>query len=682
MSKNLGNIPNRLGLNHGKKASKVTKSSSTPFQRIQDKIKELERSLEKQRNQNEKIQDNVKGFEQRLEEQYDQSEKMQDEMKDLKQCLEEQFNRNEKIQDTTKELELALGEQYNQNEKMQDKIKDLERCLEEQHDQSGKIQDVTKELERALGEQYNQNEKMQDKIKDLERRLEEQHDQSGKIQDATKELERALQEHYNQNEKMQDKIKDLERRLEEQYNQNEMIQKTRDQRFEYCNGKIEKLDESVQNLTNWTSQLKDRIDEDVERRYQETDNINTMHNVQRTMQKVLATVMEQQHKHIADMIEFQTQLPDMIQRELSIQRPFNPEPLLIIKNGFADENGRLACANSTTDCAGYITYWRDLYIQKIRSDAIGQSPGQQSSQLLQIQYISAPQVAPSSERQQSGAPLQDREIDRCPGQQQSGAPPQDQDTTYPHSQKQQQIDASSPNLPMQLDAQPFPAAQSQQPVLNPHPKQGVPPNRGRIQQRLLDSVCGNCGQSGHELKWCKGPVNKDRFIDGCPKCNSSRHTYVQCSMAATNNSPLRHFLLRSRNNKPPLIYPKDSRNEEYWQFELRSARNEKVEPRRPWTVDFSKQFQINNPRYWENESFHESVIVDPAWENKYSPPPYQGGSTDGKLDKPTSTPGEFYDRRAGENSPTCSRSRSPHRKLDGYPANRRDRSEASGVHLS
>ncbi|TGO13613.1 hypothetical protein BTUL_0066g00020 [Botrytis tulipae] len=330
MSKDLGDVSNRLGLNYGNKASKVTKSSSTPFQRIQDKIKELERSLKKQRNQNEKIQDNVKGFEQRLEEQYDQNEKMQDEMKDLKQRLEEQYDQDEKIQDTTKKLELALEEQYNQN---------------------------------------------------------------GKMQDATKELERALQEHYNQSEKMQDKIKDLERRLEEQYYQKEMIQKTRDQRFEYYNGKIEKLDESVQNLTNWTSQLKDRIDEDVQRRYQETDTLDTM-------QKVLATVMEQQHKHISDMIEFQTRLPDLIQTELSMQRTFNPEPLL------------------------------------------GRNPGQYG-QLLQIQNITTPQVAPSSERQQSGAPSQDREVvqsqevDRCPGQQQFGAPPQDQDTPYPYPQKQQ-----------------------------------------------------------------------------------------------------------------------------------------------------------------------------------------------------------------------------------------------------
>ncbi|TGO37855.1 hypothetical protein BHYA_0087g00130 [Botrytis hyacinthi] len=459
MSKDLGNVPNRLGLNYGNKASKVNKSSSTPFQRIQDKIKELERSLEKQRNQNGKIQDKVKGFEQRLEEQYDQNEKMQDEMKDLKQRLEEQSNRNEKIQDTTKELELALEEQYNQNEKMQDKIKNLER------------------------------------------------------------------------------------RLEGQYYQNEMIQKTRDQRFEYHNGKIEKLDESVQKLTNWTSQLKDRVDEDVQKRYQETDTLNTMQSVQHAMKQVLATVMEQQHKHISDMIEFQTQLPDMIQRELSIQKTFNTEPLLD-----RDPN---------------------VYAKPTH------------------------------------------------------ASPQDQETPYPHPQKQQQIDAPSPNLAMQLDAQPSPAVISQQLIFNLHPNK-------------------ECVQIG------------DVFNNNCSTAN----------------------------NKPPLRYPKDFRNEEYWQFELRLAKNEKIEPRRPWSVDFSKQFQINNPRCWENESCYEIVIVDPAWENKKSPPPFQGDLTDGKLDKPTSTLGQSYDRRAGDNSPTSSRSSSPHRQLDRYPANRRDRSEASGVYPS
>ncbi|TGO59815.1 hypothetical protein BOTNAR_0156g00170 [Botryotinia narcissicola] len=44
-----------------------------------------------------------------------------------------------------------------------------------------------------------------------------------------------------------------------------------------------------------------------------------------------------------------------------------------------------------------VTCWRDLYIQKIRSDSIGQPPGQQSVQLIQIQDATTPQVAPFSE---------------------------------------------------------------------------------------------------------------------------------------------------------------------------------------------------------------------------------------------------------------------------------------------
>ncbi|KAF7861641.1 uncharacterized protein EAF02_010595 [Botrytis sinoallii] len=223
MSKGLGNVPNRLGLNYGNKASKVKKSSSSPFQRMQDKIKGLERRLE---------------------------------------------------------------EQCNQNEKKEDKVKELEKRLEEQ---------------------YNQNEKKEDKMKELEQRPEEQH---------------------NQNKKIQDKVEELERRLKEQNDRNETMQKTRDQKFEYYNGQIEKLDESVQKLTNWTSQLKARIDEDIQRQDRENEALNTMQNVQHAMQKVLATVMEQQHKHISDMIAFQTQLPDIIRGELAIQKAFNPEPLL------------------------------------------------------------------------------------------------------------------------------------------------------------------------------------------------------------------------------------------------------------------------------------------------------------------------------------------------------------------
>ncbi|TGO24654.1 hypothetical protein BPAE_0098g00450 [Botrytis paeoniae] len=191
-----------------------------------------------------------------------------------------------------------------------------------------KMQDKTKDLERRLEEQYNQNEKMQDKTKELQRRLEEQYNQNGKIQDKIKGLERRSEEQYDENEKMQDRMKDLERCLEEQNDRNETIQKTRDQKFQYYNGQIEKLNESVQKLTNWTSQLKDCIAEDIQRQYREREAQNKMQDVQHAMQKILATIMEQQHKHISDMIEFQTQLPDMIRGELSIQQAPSLEPLL------------------------------------------------------------------------------------------------------------------------------------------------------------------------------------------------------------------------------------------------------------------------------------------------------------------------------------------------------------------
>ncbi|KAF5872266.1 uncharacterized protein Bfra_005622 [Botrytis fragariae] len=344
MSKGPGHVSNRLGLNYGNKARKVIKSPLPPIHKMQDKTKELERRLE---------------------------------------------------------------EPYNQNGKIQDKVKDLERRIEEQYDQDGKIQDKTKELERLLEKQHNQNEKMRDEMKDLERSLEEQNDR---------------------NEKMQDKMKDLERFLEEQNDRNETIQKTRDQKFQYYNGQIEKLDESVQKLTNWTSQLKDCIAEDIQRQYREREAQNKMQDVQQAMQKILATIMEQQHKHISDMIEFQTQLPDMIRGEISLQQASSLEPLLgkdpdvdakstqyeqddatytkktktRTKARFkrededrSDESDRssredlqikmadlLAQIQSLT---AHVRYRRDLYAQKIRSDLVSQSLGQQSDQLSQDQ---------------------------------------------------------------------------------------------------------------------------------------------------------------------------------------------------------------------------------------------------------------------------------------------------------
>ncbi|TEY73305.1 hypothetical protein BOTCAL_0080g00330 [Botryotinia calthae] len=142
-----------------------------------------------------------------------------------------------------------------------------------------------------------------------------------KMQDKIKELERRLEEQFNQGEKMQDNIKGLERRLEEQFNQkeqcnqNESIPKTRDQKSEYCNSQTKKLDETVKKLATLASQLKDRIDEDSQRQDREREAQDKIQDVQSAMQKILATIMEQQHKHISDMIEFQIQLPAMTRGE-------------------------------------------------------------------------------------------------------------------------------------------------------------------------------------------------------------------------------------------------------------------------------------------------------------------------------------------------------------------------------
>ncbi|TGO87203.1 hypothetical protein BPOR_0242g00010 [Botrytis porri] len=270
MSKGLGHVPNRLGLNYGNKASKVRKPPPSPI----------------------KMQDKTKGLDRRLKEQHNQDRKTQDKVKDLKRHLEEQRNQHEKMQNEIKESERRLEEQYNQNGKTQDKVKDFERRLEEQ---------------------YNQNEKMQNEINYLRQRLEEQ---------------------YDQIEKIQDKTKDLERRLEEQRDQNETMQETRDQKLQYYNDQIEKLDESVQKLMSWTSQLKDSIAEDIERQHREREAQDKMQDVQHAMQKILATIMEQQHKHISDMIEFQTQLPNMIRGELSLQQASSLEPWLGRDPGF------------------------------------------------------------------------------------------------------------------------------------------------------------------------------------------------------------------------------------------------------------------------------------------------------------------------------------------------------------
>ncbi|KAF7947495.1 hypothetical protein EAE96_008582 [Botrytis aclada] len=141
-----------------------------------------------------------------------------------------------------------------------------------------------------------------------------------KMEDKLGILERHLWRQNHQNLKTNVEIKTLARCLKEQCDQNETRQKTQDQKLEYYDGQVKKLDESVQKLVNEISQLKGCIAEDIQRQYQDREALNNLQDVQFKMKNILSNIMEQQHSHLSSMIEFQTQLPDFIQRELSLQR--------------------------------------------------------------------------------------------------------------------------------------------------------------------------------------------------------------------------------------------------------------------------------------------------------------------------------------------------------------------------
>ncbi|KAJ8067722.1 hypothetical protein OCU04_003327 [Sclerotinia nivalis] len=164
-----------------------------------------------------------------------------------------------------------------------------------------------------------------------------------------------------------------------------------------------------------------------------------------------------------------------------------------------------------------------------------------------------------------------------------------------------------------------------------------------------------------------GPVTQSGHIDGCPVCNTTQHTFVQCTdpKAEFNNGELRHFLLQCRDNAPPLRFPKDFRTEQFWRLELDRAEKANKEPPRPWSVEFAKKYQKENPYYWEKSFIYENVIKDPSWNEENGMPSFQGDPTD------------------GQDNRNRSRSRSPDRRENRYPGNRRDaRSDRPGVSSS
>ncbi|KAI9649773.1 hypothetical protein NHQ30_002354 [Ciborinia camelliae] len=176
--------------------------------------------------------------------------------------------------------------------------------------------------------------------------------------------------------------------------------------------------------------------------------------------------------------------------------------------------------------------------------------------------------------------------------------------------------------------------------------------KGKSEQQLRERRCGNCGRSGHVLKKCMGPVTEYGHIDECPLCNTKQHTFVQCTNRESKFDvrTFRHYFLQCRNNAPPLRFPRDFRKEEFWRLEVESAKEEDTSPCRLWSVEFSRQFQQDNPYYWEKKSIYERVIVDPTWSDGSKMDSFQGDLTDRQVSRARSRSRDLRVKRRNDRS--------------------------------
>ncbi|KAL3417066.1 hypothetical protein PVAG01_11489 [Phlyctema vagabunda] len=65
-----------------------------------------------------------------------------------------------------------------------------------------------------------------------------------------------------------------------------------------------------------------------------------------------------------------------------------------------------------------------------------------------------------------------------------------------------------------------------------------------------NTLCGNCGQLGHNVKGCFGPVDAYGAIAACPHCNTKSHTLDTCYKASRRS--IGHYLVQRRINMAPI----------------------------------------------------------------------------------------------------------------------------------
>ncbi|KAN0114570.1 hypothetical protein V8E51_004114 [Hyaloscypha variabilis] len=124
----------------------------------------------------------------------------------------------------------------------------------------------------------------------------------------------------------------------------------------------------------------------------------------------------------------------------------------------------------------------------------------------------------------------------------------------------------------------------------------VPPSVGQVQR------CGACFQLGHELCDCTRRVDSSGFLNGCPRCNTTHHSFDQCGGNKRPSLPSYAFdlMVVRRIGKPPIRSSIDFRF-------LDPAKFASLE-RFPQTCQFAAARHRNKVRQEVHKQVH-----DPSW---------------------------------------------------------------------
>ncbi|KAE8443784.1 hypothetical protein EG329_001378 [Mollisiaceae sp. DMI_Dod_QoI] len=120
-----------------------------------------------------------------------------------------------------------------------------------------------------------------------------------------------------------------------------------------------------------------------------------------------------------------------------------------------------------------------------------------------------------------------------------------------------------------------------------------------------ERICGGCGIEGHPLADCTKNVDEYGFINGCPKCNTTKHLIDNCrSKNRLTDGRMFYFLVVKRLGKPPLRSRED--------FRFVSPKKFAELKKYPQTCQFAAQRRNHGISQMVTE-----IVLDPSWKSPH-----------------------------------------------------------------